>query len=50
MWFFFFFFTCLTLPFKFYKLINLRIFWALKLRIPNRESLLYSSIDKDNIL
>ena len=29
-------FTFLTLSFKFYKLINLRVFWVSKLRNPNR--------------
>ena len=33
-------FTFLTLSFKFYKLINLRVFWTLKLWNPNRGSLL----------
>ena len=38
-------FTFLTLSFKFYKLINLRVFWASKLRNLNRRSLLNNSID-----
>ena len=38
-------FTFLTLSFKFYKLINLRVFWASKLRNLNRGSLLNNSID-----
>ena len=33
-------FTFLTLSFKFYKLINLRVFWTLKLWNPNRGTLL----------
>ena len=44
---FFFFFTFITLSFKFYKLINLRVFWTSKLRNPNRGSPLNSSIDKE---
>ena len=38
-------FTFLTLSFKFYKLINLRVFWASKLRNLNRRSLLNNNID-----
>ena len=38
-------FTFLTQSFKFYKLINLRVFWASKLRNLNRRSLLNNSID-----
>ena len=38
-------FTFLALSFKFYKLINLRVFWASKLRNLNRRSLLNNNID-----
>lgn len=38
------FYTCLTLQFKFYKQVRLRIFWALKLKILNKKKPLNNSI------